>query len=66
MSVPALVQLANRAGYRTNYGAEFSGGRGSYRLVRGAYDRAKKRGDDEAATQIAEAFRKPDFSYAYQ
>lgn len=65
MSVPCLVQMANELGYRTNYGTTFSGGRGSYRLVRGAYHRCVKNGEEENARQIAEAFRKPDFTYAY-
>ncbi len=61
MSVPRLVQMANELGYRTNYGTTFSGGRGSYRLVRGAYHR----NNAEHAKKVAEAFRKPDFTYAY-
>lgn len=61
MSVPRLVQMANDLGYLTDYGTTFSGGRGSYRLVRGAY----YRNDPENATKVAEAFRKPDFTYAY-
>ena len=65
MSVPALADLLNRAGYRTNYGSLYSGKRGSYRLVRGAYWRAKQRGDDHAAQTVAETFRKPNFTYAY-
>lgn len=61
MSVPRLVQMANELGYRTNYGTTFSGGRGSYRLVRGAYHR----NDPENAKRVAESFLKPDFTYAY-
>jgi hypothetical protein len=64
MSVPRLVQLANEVGYRTDYGTEFSGGRGSYRLVRGAYWRSFNE-EPDTARAIAEAFRKPDFTYAY-
>jgi hypothetical protein len=65
MSVPCLIQMANELGYRTNYGTTFSGGRGSYRLVSGAYHRCANRGEEENARQIAEAFKKPDFTYAY-
>lgn len=64
MSVPRLVQLANEMGYRTNYATEFSGLRGSYRLVRGAYWRYFE-AEPDTARSIAEAFRKPDFTYAY-
>lgn len=65
MSVPSLMDLLNSAGFRTSYGTEYLGGRGSYRLVRYAYKYAADRGDMTAAGKIAEAFRKPDFTYAY-
>jgi hypothetical protein len=64
MSVPRLVRLANEVGYRTNYGTEYQEGRGSYRLVRGAYWRYFDE-EPDTARAIAEAFRKPDFTYAY-
>ncbi|WP_269538053.1 hypothetical protein [Cerasicoccus fimbriatus] len=64
MSVPSFVQMANELGYRTDYGTEYSGGRGSYRLIRGAYWRYFER-EPNTARAIAEAFRKPDFTYAY-
>jgi hypothetical protein len=66
MSVPRLAQLVNDLGYTTNYGTAYVGTRGSYRLVRGAYHRAMNAGNQESATQIAETFRKPNFTYAYQ
>lgn len=37
MSIPALCDLLNRKGYKTDYGSSYEAGRGSYRLVRGAY-----------------------------
>ncbi len=64
MSVPTLCRLLNDLGCRTNYGAQFSGKRGSYRLVRSAYWRLHAREPDRAAI-IAEAFRRPNFQYAY-
>lgn len=64
MSVPCLAALVNQVGYKTNYGTEFSGKRGTYRLVRGAYNRQSQ--NQEAADKIALAFRKPDFTYAYK
>jgi hypothetical protein len=64
MSVPTLCRLLNDLGYRTNYGTEFSGKRGSYRLVSSTYHRLKACEPDQAAL-VAQAFRRPDFQYAY-
>ena len=66
MSVPCLAELLNDLGYTTNYGTPYSKKRGSYRVVRGAYNRAIQAGNQERAAQIAETFRKPDFTYAYE
>lgn len=66
MSVPALCTLLNEHGYRTNYGETFSGGRGSYRLVSGTYHRLDKNGQTDRATNVALAFRRPSFEYAYR
>jgi hypothetical protein len=68
MSVPALCELLNKKGYRTNYGTEYDGGRGSYRLVRSAYYRKKNTGEAggiDSAHNIAIAFKRPNFAYAY-
>jgi hypothetical protein len=68
MSVPTLIDLVNAQGYETNYGTEFSGGRGSYNLVSGTYHRMKTGGTPDAeakAHNVAVAFRKPNFEYAY-
>ncbi len=68
MSVPALAELLNERGEETNYGTDYSGGRGTYALVRHAYHRHKRLGSPEGdakAHNIAVAFRRPDFSYAY-
>ena len=65
MSVPSLCTLLNEHGYRTNYGEEFSGGRGSYRLVSGTYHRMEESGYPERARNVALAFRRPNFEYAY-
>jgi len=65
MSVPTLVTLVNAQGYRTNYGTEFSGGRGSYKLVSGTYHRLEDAGHFDRARNVAVAFRKPNFEYAY-
>jgi len=65
MSVPALCELLNKKGYRTNYGTPYDAGRGSYRLVRSAYYRMKNKGEPERAYNVALAFRRPNFNYAY-
>jgi hypothetical protein len=65
MSVPAFCELLNKKGYRTNYGTPYEAGRGSYRLVRSAYYRKKNKGELESAHNIAVAFRRPNFNYAY-
>jgi hypothetical protein len=65
MSVPALCTLLNEHGYRTNYGAKFSGGRGSYRLVSGTYHRMVAAQQPARAHNVAVAFRRPNFEYAY-
>lgn len=65
MSIPALCNLLNRKSYKTDYGSSYEAGRGSYRLVRGAYYRMVKRDDPETAANIALSFKRPDFTYAY-
>ena len=65
MSVPALMDLINGQGYKTNYGDVFSGKRGSYRLVSGTYHRMIAAERPEQAHNVAVAFRRPNFEYAY-
>lgn len=65
MSIPALCELLNKKGYKTTYGTFYNAGRGSYRLVRSTYYRMKKKGDLDCAHNIAVAFRRPNFGYAY-
>ncbi len=65
MSIPALCDLLNRKGYKTDYGSSYEAGRGSYRLVRGAYYRMVKRGEPATAANIALSFKRPNFTYAY-
>lgn len=66
MSVPALMELVNAKGGETNYGTAFSGGRGSYRLVSGSYWRLENAGQHDRAHNVAVAFRRPNFEYAYE
>jgi hypothetical protein len=67
MSVPALMDLVNAKGGETNYGTPFSGGRGSYRLVSGTYWRLMNGvpANPSGARNVAVAFRRPNFEYAY-
>jgi len=65
MSIPALCDLLNRKGYKTDYDSSYEAGRGSYRLVGGAYYRMIKRGEPETAANIALSFKRPNFTYAY-
>ena len=65
MSIPALCELLNKKGYRTNYGTEYDAGRGSYRLVRERTTRMIKRGESGTAANIAMSFKRPNFTYAY-
>ncbi len=65
MSVPALMELVNSKGGRTNYGEPFSGVRGSYRLVSGTYHRMTRAGSPDRAHSVAVSFRRPNFEYAY-
>lgn len=66
MSVPALIEVVNARGYTTNYGTAFEGGRGSYKLVSGTYHRMLKWDYQDDARAVAEAFRQPNFEYAYR
>lgn len=66
MSVPALMDLVNAKGGMTNYGTPFSGGRGSYRLVSGTYHRLVAAENPAGAHNVAVAFRRPNFEYAYE
>ena len=65
MSVPALIDMVNARGYTTNYGTSFEGGRGSYKLVSGTYRRMMEVDSPDRAQAVAEAFRRPNFEYAY-
>ena len=65
MSVPTLCELLNSKGYTTNYGTGFTGGRGSYRLVSGTYHRLMAASEPDRAANVAVAFRRPNFQYAY-
>ncbi len=66
MTVRMLCNILNKLGYRTGYGTEYVAGRGSYRMIAGAwhyYRNVLNRPD--TADAIALAFTKPNGDYAY-
>ena len=64
MTVPCLCHVLNDAGFRTNWGYEYSAGRGSYRMLSWFYWHFKNEKPD-VAEAIAEAFKKPNGEHAY-
>lgn len=66
MPAPELAGRLNEAGYRTSYGTESRGGRGTYRLVKSTYDELMTQGRREEAEAVAESFTKPDGTHAYE
>ena len=65
MSEPALCELLNKKGYKTDYGSSYGAGRGRDRLVRSANCRMKNKSEPDSAKNIALAFRRQIFVYAY-
>lgn len=67
MTVRMLCNILNQLGYRTRDKSKYTGGRGSYKMVAGAwqyYQEQLKRPD--IAESIAVAFKKPTGEYAYE
>ena len=65
MTVPFLCDVLNKAGFRTDWGNEYLAGRGSYRMLSWFYRHYETEKPD-VAKAIAEAFKKPDGTYAYE
>ena len=59
MDVPVLAERLNAAGFRTRYGHEYQGLRGTYRLVRLAWQWVESRNGKESGKPIADAFVLP-------
>ncbi|GAB3557799.1 hypothetical protein GCM10027577_47550 [Spirosoma fluminis] len=66
MSVVELADHLNRNQFKTGYGTDYEGGRGSYRLVSTTYDWLVAAGRQEEANYVAAAFPKSDGDYAYK
>ena len=60
-----LVILLNQNGYTTNYGTQYVGGRGVYKLIHAVYDWQISIGQKNNADIIAYAFTNQDGEYAY-
>ena len=66
MSGEELADHLNRNKFLTSYGSEYQGGRGTYKLIQETWTWVNTDlGLPSEAKKIAEAFVKPDGSYAY-
>jgi len=66
MSGEELANHLNRNNFLTNYGSEYQGGRGTYKLISETWDFLQNHLNlPEEAKKVAEAFVKPDGTYAY-
>lgn len=65
MSGEELAEHLNRNGFLTSYGTEYQGGRGTYKLIRETWQWITDLNLPEEAIKVANAFVKPDGTYAY-
>ena len=65
MSGDELAEHLNRNQMLTSYGTEYQGKRGTYALIKHTYRTFERAGLAQAAKRIADAFVKPDGTYAY-
>ena len=67
MTVRMLCDILNKLGYRTTYESQYLGGRGSYKMVAGAWSHYQEHLKQPAiAESIALAFTRPNGEYAYE
>jgi hypothetical protein len=66
MSGEELADHLNRNNFLTSYGTEYHGGRGTYKLIRETWNWLNDLQLPNEANRVAEAFVKPDGSYAYE
>ncbi len=67
MSGEELATHLNRNNFMTEYETEYEGGRGTYTLIEATYKWLKNDLQfSKEASKVAEAFVKPDGSYAYR
>lgn len=65
MAANELAEHLNRNNFKTGYGTEYEGGRGTYTLIHATYDWLVASGQQTEADNVAEAFPKPDGNYAF-
>tara|TARA_R110002020_G_scaffold203325_4_gene406958 strand:+ start:3153 stop:3416 length:264 start_codon:yes stop_codon:yes gene_type:complete len=65
LAASQLADIMNQFGRTTTYGAQYAGLRGTYTLIHATYDWLANRGDQADADIVAQAFTKPDGSFAY-
>jgi hypothetical protein len=67
MSGEELAEHLNRNNFLTSYGDKYSGGRGTYKLIRETWNWVNHDlGLESEAEKVALAFVKPDGTYAYE
>lgn len=67
MSAEELGDHLNRNKFLTSYGAEYQGGRGTYKLIKETWDWLQNHLQlPDEAKKVAEAFVKSDGTYAYK
>lgn len=65
MAANELAEHLNRNKFKTSYGTEYEGGRGTYTLIHATYDWLVANGQQTEADNVAKAFPKPDGKYAF-
>ncbi|AUD06503.1 hypothetical protein [Spirosoma pollinicola] len=65
MSITELADHLKRNHFKTDSGADYEGGRGTYGFISTTYDWLVAQGQQAEADSVAKAFTKPDGSYAY-
>ena len=66
MSGEELADHLNRNGFLTSYGTEYSGGRGTYKLIAETWNWLVSIKLDDEARKVAASFVKQDGDYAYE
>lgn len=65
MAVNELAEHLNRNNFKTGYGTEYEGGRGTYKLISATYNLLIANGQQMEAENVAKAFPKPNGNYAF-
>jgi len=65
MATNELAEHLKRNKFKTSYGTEYEGGRGTYTLIHATYDWLVANGQQSEADYVANAYPKPDGNYAF-